>query len=158
MVHTRWALWSDEKKEKKLATVIVGLFSLKEKAPTKNIPVLSGRLVTSLIFQVDSADNMHCFLRGNSLACKVMTYCFKFFGTCYLQEVISPLLQDLFREENIQCSYEVDPTKLERNEKLEDNQANLIALTDRFFNTITASSEKIVFICLIIMYNLVKLI
>ena len=32
MVHTRWALWSDEKK---LATVIVGLFSLKEKAPTK---------------------------------------------------------------------------------------------------------------------------
>ena len=26
----------DEKKEKKLATVIVGLFSLKEKAPTKN--------------------------------------------------------------------------------------------------------------------------
>ena len=35
--YIRDELWSDEKK--KLATVIVGLFSLKENAPTKNIPL-----------------------------------------------------------------------------------------------------------------------
>lgn len=61
------------------------------------------------LFQVYSAEGMQTLFRGNSLASKTITYCFKAFGGNYLHTLLGPLIAPMFEE---QVSFEVDPTRL----------------------------------------------
>lgn len=62
-----------------------------------------------------SAEGMQTLFRGNSLASKTITYCFKAFGGNYLHTLLGPLIAPMFEE---QVSFEVDPTRLVVNSSL----------------------------------------
>jgi neurofibromin 1 len=62
--------------------------------------------------QVEIADCMQTLFRGNSLASKIMAYCFKFYGHGYLRELLNGLMTETFMSaEKFQLSYEVDPAR-----------------------------------------------
>ena len=62
--------------------------------------------------QVEVADCMQTLFRGNSLASKIMAYCFRFYGQWYLCDLLSPLIQEMFHlEKESQVSYEIDHTR-----------------------------------------------
>ncbi|KAI1903671.1 hypothetical protein AGOR_G00029600 [Albula goreensis] len=91
--------------------------------------------------EVELADSMQTLFRGNSLASKIMTFCFKVYGATYLQKLLEPLLRGVITAPEWQLiSFEVDPTRLEATESLEDNQRNLLQITNRFFLAIINSS------------------
>uniref|UniRef100_A0A8C1VGT1 Neurofibromin 1a n=1 Tax=Cyprinus carpio TaxID=7962 RepID=A0A8C1VGT1_CYPCA len=93
--------------------------------------------------EVELADSMQTLFRGNSLASKIMTFCFKVYGAAYLQKLLEPLLRGIITTpEWQQISFEVDPTRLEAAENLEENQKNLLQITDRFFLAIINSSNE----------------
>ena len=54
---------------------------------------------------------MQTLFRGNSLASKIMAYCFKIYGQGYLRELLNPLIMDMFVADKQGVSYEVDPTR-----------------------------------------------
>ncbi|KPP76712.1 hypothetical protein Z043_103921 [Scleropages formosus] len=92
--------------------------------------------------EVELADSMQTLFRGNSLASKIMTFCFKVYGATYLQKLLEPLLRGIITTpEWQQISFEVDPTRLEPTECLEENQRNLLQITERFFLAIINSSS-----------------
>uniref|UniRef100_A0AAY5LD07 Neurofibromin n=1 Tax=Esox lucius TaxID=8010 RepID=A0AAY5LD07_ESOLU len=91
--------------------------------------------------EVELADSMQTLFRGNSLASKIMTFCFKVYGAAYLQKLLEPLLKGVINTpEWHNISFEVDPTRLDQLENLEENQKNLLQITDRFFQAIINSS------------------
>ncbi|XP_069040597.1 neurofibromin isoform X4 [Lepisosteus oculatus] len=93
--------------------------------------------------EVELADSMQTLFRGNSLASKIMTFCFKVYGATYLQKLLEPLLRGVITTpEWQQISFEVDPTRLEQTECLDENQQNLRQMTDRFFLAIINSSSE----------------
>uniref|UniRef100_A0A8C2WU17 Neurofibromin n=1 Tax=Cyclopterus lumpus TaxID=8103 RepID=A0A8C2WU17_CYCLU len=91
--------------------------------------------------EVELADSMQTLFRGNSLASKIMTFCFKVYGAAYLQKLLEPLLRGVITTPE-HISFEVDPTRLEQGENLEDNQRNLLQITERFFQAIIGSSSE----------------
>uniref|UniRef100_A0A4W5KLB6 Neurofibromin n=1 Tax=Hucho hucho TaxID=62062 RepID=A0A4W5KLB6_9TELE len=93
--------------------------------------------------EVELADSMQTLFRGNSLASKIMTFCFKVYGATYLQKLLEPLLRGVITAPEWQLiSFEVDPTRLEQSEILEENQRNLLQITNRFFLAIINSSTE----------------
>uniref|UniRef100_A0A4W3IT75 Neurofibromin n=1 Tax=Callorhinchus milii TaxID=7868 RepID=A0A4W3IT75_CALMI len=93
--------------------------------------------------EVELADSMQTLFRGNSLASKIMTFCFKVYGATYLQKLLEPLLRTVLKDpEKQHLSFEVDPTRLEATESLEENQRNLLQMTERFFHAIINSSSE----------------
>ncbi|MEJ1272371.1 hypothetical protein NN561_003221 [Cricetulus griseus] len=91
--------------------------------------------------EVELADSMQTLFRGNSLASKIMTFCFKVYGATYLQKLLDPLLRIVITSSDWQhVSFEVDPTRLESSESLEENQRNLLQMTEKFFHAIISSS------------------
>uniref|UniRef100_A0A3Q2GEA2 Neurofibromin 1a n=1 Tax=Cyprinodon variegatus TaxID=28743 RepID=A0A3Q2GEA2_CYPVA len=90
--------------------------------------------------EVELADSMQTLFRGNSLASKIMTFCFKVYGAAYLQKLLEPLLRGVISTPE-HIGFEVDPTRLEHGENLEDNQRNLLQITERFFQAIIGSSS-----------------
>ena len=60
--------------------------------------------------EVEIADCMQTLFRGNSLASKIMAYCFRFYGLGYLRELLNPLIMEMFQKEqsSMQFSYEID--------------------------------------------------
>ena len=64
-----------------------------------------------LYIQVEIADSMQTLFRGNSLASKIMAYCFKIYGQGYLRELLNPLIMDMFAADKRGVSYEVDHTR-----------------------------------------------
>uniref|UniRef100_A0A674CQY0 Neurofibromin 1 n=1 Tax=Salmo trutta TaxID=8032 RepID=A0A674CQY0_SALTR len=93
--------------------------------------------------EVELADSMQTLFRGNSLASKIMTFCFKVYGAAYLQKLLEPLLKGVVTTpEWHSISFEVDTTRLEQSENLEENQRNLLQITDRFFLAIINSSSE----------------
>ncbi|XP_076453075.1 neurofibromin-like isoform X4 [Babylonia areolata] len=118
-----------------LARVFVSLFDAK-------------RLLYQLLWnmfskEVEVADCMQTLFRGNSLASKIMAYCFRFYGQWYLCDLLSPLIQEMFHlEKDPQVSYEIDPTRLEPIEVLEDNKRNLLEMTQKVFTAIVESAPK----------------
>uniref|UniRef100_A0A668ASC2 Neurofibromin 1 n=1 Tax=Myripristis murdjan TaxID=586833 RepID=A0A668ASC2_9TELE len=91
--------------------------------------------------EVELADSMQTLFRGNSLASKIMTFCFKVYGATYLQKLLEPLLRGVITTPE-HISFEVDPTRLEQGENLEENQRNLLQITDQFFQAIIGSSSE----------------
>ncbi|KAM9455573.1 neurofibromin-like isoform 1-T1 [Clarias gariepinus] len=92
--------------------------------------------------EVELADSMQTLFRGNSLASKIMTFCFKVYGATYLQKLLEPLLRGVITSPELQMiSFEVDPTRLDHSEVLEENQHNLLSMTNRFFLAIINSSS-----------------
>uniref|UniRef100_A0A8D2QGV3 Neurofibromin n=1 Tax=Zonotrichia albicollis TaxID=44394 RepID=A0A8D2QGV3_ZONAL len=93
--------------------------------------------------EVELADSMQTLFRGNSLASKIMTFCFKVYGATYLQKLLEPLLRTVITSPEWQhVSFEVDPTRLEPTESLEENQRSLLQMTDKFFQAIINSSSE----------------
>ncbi|XP_043387402.1 neurofibromin isoform X4 [Chelonia mydas] len=93
--------------------------------------------------EVELADSMQTLFRGNSLASKIMTFCFKVYGATYLQKLLEPLLRTVITSSEWQhVSFEVDPTRLEHAESLEANQRSLLQMTEKFFHAIINSSSE----------------
>ena len=68
-----------------------------------------------MYFQVEIADCMQTLFRGNSLASKIMAYCFKIYGHGYLRDLLNGLVTDMFiAAEKLGLSYEVDPARYVR--------------------------------------------
>ena len=56
-------------------------------------------------------------------------------------QVFQPLLINLFSAENIYKSYEVDPSRIETNENVDENRQNLLHLTQNIIDTIVNSTK-----------------
>ncbi|XP_071054810.1 neurofibromin isoform X2 [Onthophagus taurus] len=115
-----------------LARVFVTLFDAKH--------LLSPLLWNMFYREVEVSDCMQTLFRGNSLGSKIMAFCFKIYGASYLQTLLEPLISPLLEELN--CSFEVDPARLEDNEDIIDNRKNLIQLTQRVFEAIVNAADK----------------
>ncbi|CAH1800649.1 unnamed protein product [Owenia fusiformis] len=118
-----------------LARVFVTLFDAKH--------LLYQLLWNMFSKEVEIADCMQTLFRGNSLASKIMAFCFKIYGQGYLRELLNPLIMEMFTKDKQGDSYEVDPARLSEHENIEDNRRHLQLLTQKVFNAITASAERI---------------
>ncbi|KAF5281228.1 hypothetical protein FQR65_LT14821 [Abscondita terminalis] len=114
-----------------LARVFVTLFDAKH--------LLSPLLWNMFYREVEVSDCMQTLFRGNSLGSKIMAFCFKIYGASYLQTLLEPLIKPLLEDPN--CSFEVDPARIELNEDIEENRQNLIALTQKVFDAIVNSAD-----------------
>ncbi|XP_053310942.1 neurofibromin isoform X1 [Spea bombifrons] len=93
--------------------------------------------------EVELADSMQTLFRGNSLASKIMTFCFKVYGATYLQKLLEPLLRTVINAPEWQhVSFEVDSTRLDGVEVLEENQRWLLQMTETFFLAIINSAHE----------------
>ncbi|XP_065165550.1 neurofibromin isoform X2 [Atheta coriaria] len=115
-----------------LARVFVTLFDAKH--------LLSPLLWNMFYREVEVSDCMQTLFRGNSLGSKIMAFCFKIYGASYLQTLLEPLIRPLLDDTN--CSFEVDPARLEPHEDIEENRQSLINLTQVVFDTIVSSADK----------------
>ncbi|XP_002734096.2 neurofibromin-like, partial [Saccoglossus kowalevskii] len=117
-----------------LARVFVTLFDAKH--------LLYQLLWNMFSKEVEVADCMQTLFRGNSLASKIMAFCFKVYGSSYLHTLLEPLVKEMLTPERQNISYEVDPTRLEPGEVIEENRSNLMTLTKRFFTAIISSADE----------------
>lgn len=116
-----------------LARVLVTLFDAKH--------LLSPLLWNMFYREVEVSDCMQTLFRGNSLGSKIMAFCFKIYGSSYLQALLEPLIRPLLEDSNI-SNFEVDQARLEPNEDIEQNRRNLIALTQKVFDAIVKSADR----------------
>jgi neurofibromin 1 len=116
-----------------LARVFVTIFDAKH--------MLSHLLWNIFDREIAGSECMQTLLRGNSLGAKIMSFCFKIYGTSYLKSLLEPLILPLMDEGNAK-SYEVDPTRIDEGEEIDVNRDNLKHLTQTFFDTITGSPEQ----------------
>lgn len=116
-----------------LARVMVTVFDARH--------LLSPLLWNMFYREVEVSDCMQTLFRGNSLGSKIMAFCFKMYGTNYLQTLLEPLIRPLLIEPPTQL-FEVDPARLDKGESLEQNRANLIALTQKVFDAILMSVDR----------------
>ncbi|RNA20784.1 neurofibromin isoform X2 [Brachionus plicatilis] len=116
-----------------LARVLVTIFDAKRLLP---------HLLTQMFMkEVEVADCYQIIFRGNSLASKIMSFCFKIYGSDYLVQLFQPLLMNLFLPDNIFKSYEVDPSRIEPNESVDQNRHNLLQLTQSVIDAIINSNK-----------------
>ncbi|XP_073824813.1 neurofibromin 1 isoform X5 [Musca autumnalis] len=115
-----------------LARVLVTLFDAKH--------LLSPLLWNMFYREVEVSDCMQTLFRGNSLGSKIMAFCFKIYGSAYLQLLLEPLIRPLL--DNPNTSFEVDPARLDPGDDLDVNRRNLIALTKKVFDAITNSADR----------------
>ena len=86
-----------------MARVFVNLFDAKH--------LLYQLLWNMFSKEVEIADCMQTLFRGNSLASKIMAYCFKIYGQGYLRELLNSSIMEMFTAEKQGVSYEVDPAR-----------------------------------------------
>ncbi|XP_075145354.1 neurofibromin 1 isoform X2 [Haematobia irritans] len=115
-----------------LARVLVTLFDAKH--------LLSPLLWNMFYREVEVSDCMQTLFRGNSLGSKIMAFCFKIYGSAYLQLLLEPLIRPLL--DNPNTCFEVDPARLDPGDDLDVNRRNLIALTKKVFDAITNSADR----------------
>ncbi|XP_018362342.1 PREDICTED: neurofibromin isoform X1 [Trachymyrmex cornetzi] len=114
-----------------LARVFVTLFDAKH--------LLSPLLWNMLYREVELTDCIQTLFRGNTLGSKIMSFCFKIYGTSYLQGLLEPLITPLL--DNSTIHFEVDSARIDPNENIEQNGENLIMLTQKVFNAIVSSAD-----------------
>jgi neurofibromin 1 len=117
-----------------LARVLVTIFDAK-----RFLPQL---LVQMFMKEVEVADCYQIIFRGNSLASKIMSFCFKIYGNSYLVQLFQPILINLFAPDNVYKSYEVDPSRIEANENVDENRQNLLRLTESVIDAILSSGKS----------------
>jgi neurofibromin 1 len=116
-----------------LARVLIIIFDAKRLLP---------QLLSQMFMkEVEVADCYQIIFRGNSLASKIMSFCFKIYGTQYLVQLFQPLLTNLFSPDHIFKSYEVDPSRVECNERVDENRQNLLQLTQSVIDAIVNSTH-----------------
>ncbi|CAL8136053.1 unnamed protein product [Orchesella dallaii] len=115
-----------------LARVLVTLFDAKH--------LLSPLLWNMFYREVEASDCMQTLFRGNSLASKIMAFCFKIYGASYLQSLLEPMIRPLQSENHV--SFEVDPARLDPTDDIEQHRQNLIALTQKVFDAIVSSADR----------------
>lgn len=86
--------------------------------------------------EVELTDSMQTLFRGNCVASKIMSYCFKTFGSKYLKDLLEPHIPS----SQLNISYEIDSSKLEEDGDIEVNQRNLLKLTKQILDSILSSS------------------
>ncbi|PAA61927.1 hypothetical protein BOX15_Mlig026750g1, partial [Macrostomum lignano] len=117
-----------------LSRVLVAIFDAKH--------LLEHLLLNMFNREAELADSLQTLFRGNSLSSKIMSLCFKIYGQDYLRSVLLPELAAL----TVECakphvSYEVDPSRIDAKESLEDNQQSLTEITTRLYDSIVASAD-----------------
>lgn len=90
--------------------------------------------------EVELADCYQTILRGNGLPTKIMLFCFKLYGSHYLYNLFAPILAKMFIADLL--SYEVDPSRIEQHEQLDENRKNLRLLTQDVFQAIIDSASQ----------------
>lgn len=115
-----------------LARVFVTLFDAKHLLPS---------LLWNIFYkEVEVLDCMKTLFRGNSLASKIMSFCFKIYGTEYLKSLLEPLILPLTEDDS--ASYEIDPNRVPEGDVLDENRKNLLALTKKVYDTIIGSTDR----------------
>ncbi|XP_060809014.1 neurofibromin [Amyelois transitella] len=119
-----------------LARVFVTLFDAKH--------LLAPLLWNIFYREVEVSDCMQTLFRGNSLGSKIMAFCFKIYGHSYLQSLLEPLINNLLEKaaNEPDLSFEVDPARLDANQDIELNRAQLTDLTKEVFDRIVNSADK----------------
>ena len=115
-----------------LARVFVTIFDAKH--------LLHQLLLNMFAKEVEIADCHQTILRGNGLPTKIMLFCFKLYGSHYLYNLFAPILAKMFIADLL--SYEVDPSRIEQHEQLDENRKNLRALTQDVFQAIIDSATQ----------------
>ena len=118
-----------------LARVFVTLFDAKH--------LLSPLLWNMFYREVELSECMQTVFRGSSLGSKIMAFCFKIYGATYLQGLLEPLIQDLIDNADAETStFEVDPLRIDPKENIENNQQNLMDITQTVFDAIISSADN----------------
>ncbi|GMT03793.1 hypothetical protein PENTCL1PPCAC_25967, partial [Pristionchus entomophagus] len=81
--------------------------------------------------------DMNTLFRSQSLAIKMMNELMRVYGHYYLVKTIKPVLDTIY---NDRLCCEVDPTKLQADENLEENQSNLVAYFTACFDRVVSSA------------------
>lgn len=90
--------------------------------------------------EVELTDCLQTLLRGNSLSSKIMAFCFKIYGACYLRSLLEPLIRDAMSNDAIR--YEVDPARIEPGDDIEENGRNLLQFTKTVLDSVVGSIEQ----------------
>jgi neurofibromin 1 len=85
--------------------------------------------------EVELNDSMQTLFRGNCAASKIMSHCFRTFGSKYLKQLLEPHIP------TNDISYEIDSTKLEEDGDIDLNQQNLLKLTKQILDSILSSAS-----------------
>ncbi|CAF2935258.1 unnamed protein product [Rotaria sp. Silwood2] len=96
-----------------LARVFVTIFDAKH--------LLHQLLLNIFSKEVEMADCYQTILRGNGLPTKIMSFCFKLYGSHYLYNLFAPILAKMFIADL--RSYEVDPSQLAKRFAFQFNPA-----------------------------------
>ena len=115
-----------------LARVFVTIFDAKH---------LLHHLLTSMFAkEVEMADCYQTMLRGNGLPTKIMSFCFKLYGSYYLYILFARILAKMSIADL--RSYEVDPSRIEQHEQLDENRKHIRLLTRYVFQAIIDSAAQ----------------
>nr|XP_002121778.4 neurofibromin [Ciona intestinalis] len=117
-----------------LARVFVTLFDAKH--------LLYQLLWNMFTKEVEEADSVQTLFRGNSLASKIMTFCFKVYGASYLHNLVEPLVAWSLTQDIVNLHFEVDQKRIPPGYDILQCRANLQRLTERFFTRIMTSTDK----------------
>uniref|UniRef100_A0A915KNP1 Neurofibromin n=1 Tax=Romanomermis culicivorax TaxID=13658 RepID=A0A915KNP1_ROMCU len=115
-----------------LARVLVTLFDAKH--------LLHELLWKMFTKEVEYSESPHTLFRGNTLSSKIMGYCFKMYGSSYLNNLLRAFIAEMV--ENSDRCYEVDPTRLDPLENLNDNVQNVLIIVRNVFEAIVSSSDR----------------
>ncbi|PAA68954.1 hypothetical protein BOX15_Mlig013644g1 [Macrostomum lignano] len=115
-----------------LSRVLVAVFDSKHH--------LGELLINMFNREAELADSLQTLFRGNSLSSKIMSLCFRIYGQDYLSSVLLPELTRIINLPR-QVSYEVDPSRIDPRENLEENQRNLTDITERVYGCILNSFD-----------------
>ena len=98
--------------------------------------------------EVELNDSMQTLFRGNCAASRIMSHCFRKFGSKYLKQLLEPHIPSATHTETTttttattNISYEIDSSKLEGDGDIELNQKNLVKLTKQILDSILSSAK-----------------
>jgi len=90
--------------------------------------------------EVQMTDDVNIIFRGNSLTTKVIDLYMKVVAMNHLHSVVTDLVEEVYKDKE---SCEIDPSRLEKSEDIEENTKRLISYCTRFFEAIASSIGKL---------------